>query len=181
MKRKRAMRLWQVGLIATLVCTVLVGCGEGQATPAPAEEGGSSAYASDVLDTSYDDALDASGQLALGTLLLEETGEAVTAGQAAALLPLWQALQSGVVQGDAETQAVFEQIEQAMTAEQLAAIAAMQSTEHDLRAWMQEHGVAAPAGGRDRPQTEGGSPAGSSVRAARCRRRWRRGGPSLRI
>jgi hypothetical protein len=83
----------------------------------------------------------ASSQLALGIFRLEGTGNAVTAEQARTLLPLWQAIQSGSLQNDAETNAVLKQIEGAMAAEQLAAIAAMQLTFQDMGTWMQEQGV----------------------------------------
>jgi hypothetical protein len=58
------------------------------------------------------------------------------------LLPLWQAIQNGVLQNDAETNAVLKQIEGTMTAEQLAAIAAMQLTAEDVTAYAQENGLA---------------------------------------
>jgi hypothetical protein len=119
---------------------------------APAEEQGSSAqdlevsagterYTSATLVTSYERALPASSQLALGTFQLEGTENAITPQQAKTLLPLWQAIQGGSLQSDAETNAVLKQIEGAMTAEQLAAIAAMQLTVEEVGTWMQEQGV----------------------------------------
>ena len=89
------MRIWHTELILVLVAVVLVGCG-GEATPAPADEGSDVVYTSEALDTSYDGALDARNQLMLGTIQLEGTEDAVTPGQAKALLPLWQALRGGV-------------------------------------------------------------------------------------
>jgi hypothetical protein len=80
-----------------------------------------------------------STQLVLGTIRLEETENAVTPEQAAALLPLWQALRGGVT-APAEVNAVLKQIEGTMAQEQLAAIAAMQLTRQDLQAWMQQQG-----------------------------------------
>lgn len=139
------MKLWHIGLVMALAATVLAGCGGEQATPAPADEGGGETYASDMLDTSYDGALNASSQLALGTIQLEETEQAVTSEQAASLLPLWQALQGGVT-AQAEVNAVLKQVEGTMAQEQLATIAAMQLTQEDLRAWMQEQGLGAGAG-----------------------------------
>jgi hypothetical protein len=82
--------------------------------------------------------------LALGILKLEGTGDAVTPVQAAALLPLWQMVQSGSLQGDAETQAVLKQIEGQMSGAQLAAIEAMDLTWQDIGAWMQEQGIELP-------------------------------------
>jgi len=83
--------------------------------------------------------------LALGTLTLEDTDDAVTPQQATELLPLWQMLQSGSLQGDAETQAVLKQIEGAMTEPQRASIAAMGSTFDDMQGWMEEQGIEMPA------------------------------------
>jgi hypothetical protein len=144
------MRLGNLTLILVLVVGVLAGCG-GE-TPAPAAEqeeavavnvvvDESGEYASAALDTSYEGALPASNQLALGTLRLEGTEEAVTPEQAAALLPLWQAIQSGALQSNTEINAVLKQIEGKMTAEQLTAIAAMQLTAEEMRTWAQEQGM----------------------------------------
>ena len=149
MDRKRSLQSWYGVLMVALV-VVLVGCGSGQATPASG--GGEAGYTSAVLDTAYDGALDVSDQLALGTILLEETGDAVTSEQATALLPLWQAVQGGVLQGDAELNGVLAQVERTMTAEQLAAIAGMQLTQEDLQAWMQEQGSGMGGG----PMADGG-------------------------
>jgi len=126
--------------VLILVVGVLAGCGGEQATPAPADESAGETYTSASLDTSYDNALNASSQLVLGTLQLEETDYAVTPEQAASLLPLWQAMQGGVT-AQAEVNALLKQIEGTMTQEQLAAIAALQPTQEDLRAWMEEQGL----------------------------------------
>jgi len=134
------MRYWHVGLILVISVAVLAGCGGGQAAPEPVDEGSSETYTSAALDTSYDGALDASSQLVLGTLKLEETVHAVTSNQATALLPLWQALQGGAT-AQAEVDALLKQIEGTMTAEQLDAITAMQLTQDDLQAWMQSEGL----------------------------------------
>jgi hypothetical protein len=140
--RPRRPRFWVVGLLAALAVVVLAGCGGGEATEAPADAGESESYTSAVLDTSYTDALNVSTQLVLGTLRLEQTESAVTPKQAAALLPLWQALRGGVT-APAEVNAVLKQVEGTMTEEQLAAIATMQLTPEDLQAWMEEQGLGA--------------------------------------
>jgi len=140
------MKIRYIGLVLLLVVGVLVGCSGEQATPSPAGEGAADAYTSDALDTSYPDALNASSQLALGTIQLEETGDNVTPEQAAALLPLWQALQGGVT-AQAEVNALLKQIEGTMTQEQLEAIAAMQLTQDEMRAWMQSQGLGLGADG----------------------------------
>ena len=140
------MKSWHVVLILAIAVTVLVGCGGEEDTSAPADADDSETYTSAVLDTSYPDALNVSSQLALGTVRLEETENGVTPEQATALLPLWQALQGGVT-AQAEVNAVLKQIEGTMTSEQLAAIAAMQLTQDDLRAWAQSQGLGVPPGG----------------------------------
>jgi hypothetical protein len=104
-------------------------------------DAGSGGYTSEVLVVSYEGAMPASSQLALGIYQLEGTEKAITAEQAKTLLPLWQAIQGGALQSDAETNAVLKQIEGAMTAEQLAAIAVLQLTFQDMGAWMQEQGL----------------------------------------
>lgn len=157
------MRIWHVGLVLAIVAVVLAGCGAEEATPATVDEGSGVVYASEALDTSYDGALDASTQLVLGTIQLEGTENAVTPGQAAALLPLWQALRGGVTV-QAEMTAVLKQIEGTMTSEQLGAIVAMQLTQEDLRAWMEEQGVG-PGGGF--PGADGGQEVSPELRATR--------------
>jgi hypothetical protein len=139
-------RIWYTGWGIALAVVALAGCGGGQAATAPADTGASGAYTSEVLNASYPDALDAANQLALGTMLLEQTENAVTPEQAAALLPLWQALQAGGVTAQAEVNAVLKQIEGTMTSEQLQAIAAMQLTQEDMRTWMEEQGLGTQGG-----------------------------------
>ena len=137
------MKFWYVGLAMVTVVVMmlaLTGCsGEERATSAPVGDTGNETYVSDALSTSYTDALPVSSQLALGTMLLEETEHAVTPEQAQTLLLLWQALRSGVT-AQAEVNAVLRDIEEQMTAEQLATIAAMQLTREDMQEWIQEHG-----------------------------------------
>jgi hypothetical protein len=153
------MRSWNLVLILLLVAGVLAGCGvdggSSEGDTALVDEQGASAqdpessvdstgdagYASETLKASYEGALPASSQLALGTFELEGTANAVTPAQANILLPPWLAIQSGSLQSDAETNAVLKQIEGAMTPGQLSAIAAMQLTFADMGAWMQEQGM----------------------------------------
>lgn len=135
-------KLLYITLMAVLVVTALAGCGaEEVAQPAPADVGGSETDSGATVDTSYANALDVGSQLALGTIRLEETENDIAPEQAVALLPLWQAIQAGTLQGEAETNAVLNQIEGKMTSEQLAAIAAMQLTQDDLRAWAESQGL----------------------------------------
>lgn len=133
------MKAWHIVLALILTAGTLIGCaGQESATPVVKS---SQEYTSAVLVTSYDGALPAGSQLALGTLRLEETDHAVTPAQARVLLPLWQAIQSGVAQNSAEMNAIFRQIEKAMTPQQLAAIAAMQLTMQDVTDYAQANGL----------------------------------------
>ncbi len=148
------MRLLYILAILVIVVGVLAGCG-GDAAPsvdsvsatqetseqAVEESAGSEGDASTTLDVSYEGALPVSSQLAMGIIQLEGTEDAITPEQAKMLLPLWQALQGDTLQSGAETDAALKQIEGAMTAEQLAAIAALQITFEDMGAWMQEQGL----------------------------------------
>jgi len=79
-------------------------------------------------------------RLALGTLILEDTEDAVTGDQARQLLPLWQILQGTALQGESERQAVAKQIASAMTEGQVNAIEAMQLTHEDEAAWVEARG-----------------------------------------
>jgi len=117
MRQRSIAKFWYVGLVLLVAVMVLVGCG-GQASVDAVDVGSSEVSSSAVLDMSYPDALDVSAQLVLGTMRLEEGEHAVTPGQAEVLLPLWQAIQGGTLQGDSEVNAVFSQIEGRMTSEQ---------------------------------------------------------------
>lgn len=147
MNHKRTLTI--VILIGALVVALLSGCStqeaEAAAVPAmsgetqPAEPAGS-----------IRNGLDATSALALGTLKLEETGNAVTQAQAAEMLPLWQVVTGGLLQGQAETDAVVKQIESKLTDAQRVAIEAMGLTQQDVNDWMSEQGIEmrAPAEGQ---------------------------------
>jgi len=141
---------------------LLASCGSAAASSGSVPVATAGAYTSTVLVTNYQNALPASSQLALGTLRLEGTDSAVTPEQAKALLPLWQAIQAGALQNDAESNAVLKQIEGTMTAEQLAAIAAMQLTTEDMMTYAQGNGLAmgSPPGAMATPPAGGSSPGG---------------------
>jgi hypothetical protein len=112
------------------------GCSTTQATePASAAQTTSGANAPEMT---------IENKLAAGTLMLESTELAVTAGQAEALLPLWKAvkaLSSSDTASADEIQALYDQIQETMTAEQLAAIEAMSLTREDLSALMTDLGI----------------------------------------
>ena len=160
-----------VGVAVVLLLT-LAGCAGAKApavstgaTPAVASVGSAAAagnaadYTSSALPASYENALPASTQLALGILRLEGTSQAVTSAQAKTLLPLWQAFQGSALQNQTEQNAVLKQIEGSLTAEQVKAIAALRLTNDDMRKWMEEHGqqFGAP-GAPGTPGPSGGPP-----------------------
>jgi hypothetical protein len=128
------------------VSVLLVGCAKQEATPEP----GAAAPAGDV--TGPPGELQGVTRLALATLKLEGTENVVTPAQASELLPLWKAIQGGSLQGQAETDAVLQQIEAKYTESQRAAIDAMGLTFQDIASWMQEQGVEMPT----RPAGQGG-------------------------
>jgi hypothetical protein len=138
-------------LILALIVALLAGCGP-QATPESAGDGPS--Y-SGALDTTAEGALDATTQLALGTLRLEDTPDAVTQEQAASLLPLWQALQGSALKGAAEQHAVLRQIEDTMDEAQVSAIAAMRLTQDDVQAWAQSQGPGSQGAGSQGAGSQG--------------------------
>ena len=98
-----------------------------------------------------------STQLLVGIFKLEATDQAVTPEQARTLLPLWQAAQALSSATDAapqELEAVVTQIQDSLTADQQAAITAMNLTANDLRALFEAYGLAPtfPQDGTPRPQ-----------------------------
>jgi hypothetical protein len=88
-------------------------------------------------------------QLSVGTLMLEETTQAVTAEQAQELLPLWQmlrTLQQSDTAAQVEIEAVLKQIQAAMTPEQRAAIEEMDLTLAGMQTMAQELGLGMGSG-----------------------------------
>ncbi|HLC01439.1 MAG TPA: hypothetical protein VJK02_00250 [Anaerolineales bacterium] len=112
----------------------LTGCGTtGQATGDGATVTGGAGV---DIHENYTDALPAATQLVVGTLKLEETDLAITADQAQGLVPLWQAYRSlltSQTSAQQELEALVGQIEEAMTADQLAEIAGMKLTAADMQ------------------------------------------------
>jgi hypothetical protein len=89
-------------------------------------------------------ALPADLLLIMGTLKLEGTEQAVTGEQAGELLVLWQVYQdltSSETAAQAEIDGLVEQIQDTMTTDQMSAINAMNLTQQDVFALMQERGA----------------------------------------
>jgi hypothetical protein len=138
-------------LLLSLALIVLVGCGQVQEIQV--ESAPSSGQSSEVPPGVQGAA--SVTQLALGTLKLEDTENAVTPTQAADLLPLWRMIAGGSLKSDTETNAVLKQIEGEMSGPQLAAIKAMELVGGDVQAWMQEQGIRIPAPPEGRGSSNG--------------------------
>jgi hypothetical protein len=83
-------------------------------------------------------------KLAVGLLKLEGTNLAVTPAEAKELLPLWQALKSlssSTTTAPEEVSAVFQQIQDTLTPEQVAAVKQMALTQADLQALEKSLGI----------------------------------------
>lgn len=123
-------------VVLTVFAVVLSACSN-STTPQSAPSGGE---------------LPAISKLAIGTIKLDGTENAVTSEQASTLLPLWQVYQS-LLDSDTAAQeeitALAEQIGTTMTSGQSQAISDMQITQQDMFGIMQEQGMATGAG----PQT----------------------------
>jgi hypothetical protein len=88
--------------------------------------------------------LPAATQLIVGIFKLDGTDQAVTAEQAKELLPLWQVYQDLLTSDTAaqeEIDALVEQAQETMTAEQMQAITVMNLTQKDVMSVMQEQGL----------------------------------------
>jgi hypothetical protein len=130
-----------IGLLIVLLG--VVACGSENGDDAKEAEGPSAETTSVTLDADYANALPVPSQLAIGTFLLEDTDNAVTAEQASELLPnyqMLQALQSSGTAAQVELDTVLNQIQGAMTDEQLTEIKAMALTTDNLFEVLQERG-----------------------------------------
>ena len=96
-------------------------------------------------------------KLVIGSFKLEGTDNAITVEQAAELIPLWQVYQQLSTSDTAaqeEVTSLAEQIQETMTADQMAAIDAMNLTPQDIFRTMQELGIQF---GGNRQQSQGGN------------------------
>ena len=134
-------------LLFTLIFSTLLlsACGANNTTSVTGDT-----YTSVNIPTDYEDALPLRNQLAIGTMKLDGSAQAVTTEQAQQLLPLYQALRGTSTSGGAaqeEISALFSQIEGAMTADQLTAIRDMKLTFTDMQTWATENGITLGSGG----------------------------------
>ena len=133
-----------LALMALCLLLSLSACGsKTEVTDTP--EGSSSS----ALKQDYENALPSVTQLMVGTFRLEGTDNAVNAEQAKELLPLWKAyrsMSSSDSASAAEIASLQEDIEAAMTTDQIQAIAAMKLSREDMTAVMAEQGIEMPTG-----------------------------------
>ncbi|MEE9215895.1 MAG: hypothetical protein V3U32_00525 [Anaerolineales bacterium] len=128
---------------------LLAACGSGADDPGDGSVGGSQESASATrqaarLEQGGERDLPVQMQLILGTLQLENSDLAVDSKQAAELIPLWRALRSlsnSDTAAEAEIEALINQIQDTMTAEQIEAIASLDLSDVDLRTMIQDLGI----------------------------------------
>jgi hypothetical protein len=153
------------GVVATMAACGSEDGGNGDRTNAKTVTSGENAGV--TLNVDYDDALPVPSQLAIGTLMLEDTENAVTAEQAGDLLPSWkmlQALQNSDTAAQVEVDAVLNQIQGAMTDEQLLAIKEMKLTPASMTELAQERGLGFGGGtGTDEEGGRGFRPEGAFI------------------
>jgi len=128
---------WLLVVIAGIVVLSMSACGGQDTTQDPAGDAAG-------LTETYQDALTIKNQLLLGTLELENTDQAITGEQAKTLLPLWQgyaALTTSNTAATEEIASVQDQIVEAMTDEQIKAIASMRLTNAILQEFYVEVGL----------------------------------------
>jgi hypothetical protein len=97
--------------------------------------------------------------LLVGSLKLEDTDQAISADQAATLLPLWQAyrsLSNSQTSAEAEVDALLTQIQRLLTTDQVKAISAMNLTSSDMMDLMQSMGGGMMRRGTPNPQSTPG-------------------------
>lgn len=144
MKNKNVLTM----MALLVIILVLSACGDSAevASSLPVEETSSNGADPGADDTraigeEFRDAIPVSAQLGFGTLMLEESEYAVDPEQAAQLLPLWKAARSlseSDTVAEKELDAVFTQIEDTMTSEQISAINEMQLTGEEMAQLMED-------------------------------------------
>ena len=152
-------------LLLSLMLALFIASCSGTAAATPTGD----IYLSQNLPADYEGALPVRNQLALGIIDLNQSATPIPAEQAQKLIPLWQALRSTQQAGgsaQAEVNAVLSQIEAAMTAEQLQAIAAMQLTQTDMQDWATANGITMGSNGGTPGQGMGMSPEARATKQA---------------
>ena len=154
-------KIMLTAIASLIIILVLSACGGGNEEASSAGENNessavqrsgddSSKEADPGIGEDFRDAMTISAQLGFGTLLLEDSEYAVDPDQAAQLLPLWKAARSlneSETVAEAELEAVFNQIEDTMTSEQISAISEMQLTGEEMTQLMEDFGLSFGFGG----------------------------------
>jgi hypothetical protein len=141
------MKRWYLAIPYLILAACFAACGGGNPTPASEPAAVQSTPVPGI-----DGNIPVEDKLAVGTLLLEDTDLAVSAGEAAELLPLWKAVRSlsssDTATGE-EIQGLYDQIQETMTAEQVAAIGTMEITAETMASLREDLGIeAGPIGSR---------------------------------
>ena len=132
--------IFRIVLVTRLITSLMYAC-------SPTVEATPTSLASAYLSSEYTDAANVRSQLAYGTIKLAETSNAITAEQAKAMIPLWQAIIS--LSGDTTTAseeltAVQDQLTAVLNETQLQSIAEMQITNAELNDFYAQYGVSLP-------------------------------------
>ncbi|MBI5296022.1 MAG: hypothetical protein HY869_11155 [Chloroflexi bacterium] len=147
----------QATAVAQIVSTQLAQtpAAPAQAQPQPQEQALQPAALTSALNTDYTDAVSVPEQLLTGTFMLADTNLSLTGEQTAQLITLWTGLKEATQISAAQEQvdALVQQIESALTAEQVKAIADLKITRDSMMAILQDQGVT--MGG---PQGNGNGP-----------------------
>jgi hypothetical protein len=118
--------------VSLLLALVLTACGAASSGTQPAAS------------TQQERSLPIQEQILIGTFKLDGTAQAVTAQQAAKLIPLWQVykdLSGSDTAAQEEIDGLVQQIQDTMTPEQMKAISDMHLTRQDIFTAMQEQGI----------------------------------------
>jgi hypothetical protein len=149
-----------IGIVFPALAMALAACGSASSSSAGTVN-------PDRLNADYDSALPVETQLILGTLKLEGTPQAVDPAMAVELLPLYTLLQQLTTSGtaaQAEIDAVLEQVQATMTADQIHAIAEMKLTQTAMADYFGSAGRFAASGTRTPGASSGGDfPGGGFV------------------
>jgi hypothetical protein len=128
-------------VLAAGLMLFLAACGSTQAATTGQQAAGTPMPAQGQMTTE--------SKLLIGTFKLEGTDQAVTKEQAVTLLPLWKAVKSltnSSTSSQEEVQALYTQIKDSMTADQVTAIDAMDLTPQVMMDEMQKLGITSFAG-----------------------------------
>jgi hypothetical protein len=130
----KKLSLWSTALILILVLT---------ACNSSSNQAASTTNTSVTNSAQGTTSLSEVNKLLVGSLRLEDTDQAVSAEEAAQLLPLWQAyrvLSNSDTAAEAEVDALIKQIQSTMTSDQIQAIEAMNLTSQDMMDLIQAAG-----------------------------------------